>query len=428
MSRFRQPPAGPAASRHGGPPRPARILLAGIAVLGISAILGSLVLGGIGFGRGPAGSVAGLVPSGADVGDSTDPTVAPSAVPAPGREVYGFVPYWEMDDTIVSHLAATRATTIALFSVTHTKTGDLAMNQAGARRIDGPIGRSIIADVHAHHRRVDLVYTSFGQKRNHALLGSPQLQQHVIDGLVALRADLGVDGIAVDVEQVEIGDIPAFGGFVQGLRAALVAADPQATVTVATGAGPAGASMALAATLAGADRIFLMAYDYRTRTSAPGATSPLTRRDGDARTIPWSLDLYAAAGIPPQRTLLGLPLYGISWPTDSPELGAPATGAGEVWIPRRNLATIDDPALTPVVDPLESVGFVAVPNGSTWRAIYWDTPASLAPKVVVAEDHGLAGIGLWALGYDRGIPGYADLIDRFRTDRLDPSPGPSAAP
>jgi spore germination protein YaaH len=333
-----------------------------------------------------------------------------------------------MDDTIVSHLAATRATTVALFSVTHTKTGDLAMTQPGARRIDGPIGRSIIADVHAHHRRVDLTYTSFGQGRNHTLLGSPQLQQRVIDGLVALKADLGVDGIAVDVEQVELGDVPAFGGFVQGLRAALVAADPQATVTVATGAGPAGASMALAATLAGADRIFLMAYDYRTRTSAPGATSPLTRRDGDARTIPWSLDLYAAAGIPVQRTLLGLPLYGISWPTDSPDLGAPATGAGEVWIPRRNLATIDDPALAPVEDPLETVGFVAVPDGPTWRAIYWDTPASLTPKVVVAEDRGLAGIGLWALGYDRGIPGYADLIDRFRTDRLDPTPEPSAEP
>jgi spore germination protein YaaH len=180
--------------------------------------------------------------------------------------------------------------------------------------------------------------------------------------------------------------------------------------------------MALAATDAGADRIFLMGYDYRTRTSGPGATTPVARRDGDGRMLGWSLDLYASAGVPPQRTLLGLPLYGLAWPTDSPELGAPSTGNGAVWIPRRNLATLDDAKLKPTLDPLESVEFLAVPDGKAWQAVYWDTPATLATKIGQAESHGLAGIGFWALGYDRGIPGYLDLIARFRDGTLDPTP------
>ncbi len=423
--------AGPAPRRSSGPRPTTRIALTILAVVGIATILGGVVLRGTGGRPAPGGSGPGS-PAASDAAAATDPVEEPSAVPAPGREVYGFVPYWEMDGAIVAHLAATRATTVALFSVTHTKTGALAMTQTGARRITGPIGRAIIADVHAHHRRVDLVYSSFGQARNHALFGSTDLQAHVVASLVGLRKELGVDGIAVDVEGVDPEDIPAFGGFVQSLHAALIADDPESTVTVTTGAGPAGASMALAATLAGADRIFLMGYDYRTPTSAPGATSPLVRRDEDGRTLSWSLDLYAAAGVPPQKTLLGLPLYGIAWPTDSPELGAPATGAGQVWIPRRNLATLADASLTPSVDPIEGVSFVAVPDGASWTAVYWDTPATLAPKVNLAETHGLAGIGLWALGYDRGIPGYADLIARFRTNQLDatldPSPAPSALP
>jgi spore germination protein YaaH len=393
-------------------------------VIAIAAI-GAVAIGGTLLTRG--GTDAGLQPLASDAaasaaasGNIGEPGSAePSAVPVPGKEVYGFVPYWEMDGTIVGHVAATRATTVALFSVTHTSKGTLAMTQTGARRITGPIGRAIIAAVHDHHRRVDLAYTSFGQDRNATLLGSTQLQDQVIAGLVSLRKDLGVDGIAVDIEQVDPLDIPSFGDFVGRLRTALVADDPAATVTVATGPGPLGTAMAVAASGAGADRIFLMGYDYRTRTSEPGASSPLVRRDGDGRVLGWSLDMYASAGVPPQRTLLGLPLYGLAWPTDSPELGAPSTGNGAIWIPRRNLASLHDPKHKPLLDPLEMVDFVAIPDGKAWQAIYWDTPQTLAPKIGMAQQHGLAGIGFWALGYDRGIPGYGQLIARFRDGTLD---------
>ena len=85
--------------------------------------------------------------------------------------------------------------------------------------------------------------------------------------------------------------------------------------------------MAAGANEAGADRIFLMAYDYRTGASEPGATSPIDRRDGDEKDLPWSLDLYAPLGVPPEKLLLGLPLYGVTWPVVGPEIGAPATGA-----------------------------------------------------------------------------------------------------
>jgi spore germination protein YaaH len=427
MTRSRHPMAGPERTHRFRQVSRRSTVLVAVAVIAAVAVGGVLVIRGgadNGFPPGLGGSA-----SPADSGDAAGlPSVEPSAVPAPGNEVYAFVPYWEMDGTIAAHVAATRATTVALFSVTHTSTGTLAMSQTGARRITGPIGRAIIAAVHAHHRRVDLTYTSFGGDRNHALFASMQLQDQVIASLVALRATLKVDGIAVDIEQLDPLDIAAYGDFVGRLRKALVADHPGGTVTVATTAGPMGAAMAVAATEAGADRIFLMAYDYRVRTDEPGATTPIVRLDGDGRVLGWSLDLYGAAGVPPQRTLLGLPLYGLSWPTDSPELGAPSTGTGSIWIPRQHLATLNDPKLTPSLDPLESVEFVAVPRGAAWQAIYWDTPATLIPKIELGEGHGLAGIGFWALGYDRGVPGYMDLIARFRDGTLDATAPPSAAP
>jgi spore germination protein YaaH len=401
--------AGPPSQRSFGGPA---VRLGGIALavagIGIVALIGSQLLAGTSPAASgePTGSAAGAASAQA------------SAVPVPGHEVYGFIPYWEMDDSIVRHLGSTDATTVALFSVTHSGKGALNMKQNGARRITGAIGRAIIADAHDRHRRVDLTYTSFGRAKNAALFGSTAIQDKVIEGLVALKADLKVDGIAVDVEEIDDGDIPAYGAFVGRLRTALRAVDADATVTVATGAGRQGSALALAATGAGADRIFLMGYDYRTSGSQPGATAPLERRDGDERTLSWSLDRYLAAGIPPERTLLGLPLYGVAWPSASADPGAASTGKGAVWVPRQNLATLRDRSLTPTYDPLEGVEFVAVPDGDAFKAIYYDTPQSLTPKLGLADQRGLAGAGLWALGYDRGVPGYTNLIETFREGRL----------
>jgi spore germination protein YaaH len=347
-------------------------------------------------------------------GSATSAPGVSAAPPLPGHEVYGFVPYWEIDDSIAAHLRATDTTTVALFSVTHTGKGTIATNQKGYRAISGPIGRRIVADAHTLGRRVDVAWTSFGQAKNETLFASVALQDKVIVSLVDVRAELGVDGIAVDVEEIAATDIPAYGAFVGRLRTALRAADPAATVTATTGAGPQGAALALAATVAGADRVFLMGYDYRTASSQPGGSAPLSRGDGVERSIAWSLELYAAAGVPVDRTILGLPLYGLSWPTASEAPGSPRTGKGDIWVPRQNLAALLDPGVSAAYDPVEDVAFLAVPAGKAWQAVYYDTPQSLRPKLGLANSLGLAGAGFWAIGYERGLPGYTDLIAAFR--------------
>ena len=401
-------------------PVPASRGRAALAILAIFAIVGS----GVALVLQPGAAHVGPVGLGGSPASSAWASIAP---PLPGHEVYGFVPYWEMDDSIAEHLRATDATTIALFSVTHNGKGAIAATQKGDRTISGPIGRQIIADAHALGRRVDVAWTSFGQAKNHKLFASDALQGKVVASLVALQADLDIDGIAVDVEEIDATDIPAYGAFVGRLRAALVAAHPGATVTATTGAGPQGAALALAATVAGADRVFLMGYDYRTASSEPGASAPISRGDGAERSIAWSLDLYAAAGVPAGRTLLGLPLYGLSWPTASAELGSPKTGRGDIWVPRRNLASLLNPGAQASYDPVEDVAFLAVPDGTRWQAVYYDSPRSLRSKLGLANALGLAGAGFWALGYERGLPEYTGLIADFRAGRsMAPDPSPAA--
>ena len=366
-------------------------------------------------------------------------TPLPTVKPIPGHEVYGFVPYWEMDDTIAEHVAATDLSTLALFSVTHRRNGTLDV-QNGLRKIRGDVGQALIRAAHKRGAKVEIVYTCFGAPKNQAFYGDPKAQTRWIGQLIDLVDELGIDGINVDVEALPPELVVDYGAFVGRLRTALRERLPKAEVSVSTQANEVGASMASAAAAAGADRIFLMGYDYRTAGSQPGASAPIDRLDGEMKDLVWSLDLYASLGVPVDRTILGLPLYGVTWPVVGPGFLSPSTGRGEPWVPRWNLRVFADPKFAPTFEPIESVEFYAVPSkfapappstdvqgaGASaspepiaWNAVYYDSPRSLAPKLRLADDRGLAGAGFWAIGYERGLPGYTELIASFHEGKLD---------
>jgi spore germination protein YaaH len=345
--------------------------------------------------------------------------------------VYGYVPYWEMDDTIDDHIAATDLSTLALFSVTHRRDGRLD-DQTGLHRIRGEVGRAMVRAARGNGTRVEIVYTSFGEGKNRRFYDDPEAQTRWIDEIVGLVEELGLDGINVDVEAIPLDLVPAYGAFVGRLRAALRERRPEAQVSVATQANEVGAAMAAAAGAAGADRIFMMGYDYRTARTQPGASAPIDRLDGEIKDLVWSLDLYGTLGVPSERLLLGLPLYGNIWPVVGPGFLAPSSGRGDAWVPRRNLGVFADPDFEPTYEPTESVEFYAVPSAFAspspaaspepiaWDAVYYDSPRSLTPKLRLADERGLAGAGFWAIGYERGLSDYTELIATFRAGRLPP--------
>jgi spore germination protein YaaH len=374
----------------------------------------------------PPGTSAAPSPSTAAAGQTDRPTPTP---PIPGHELFGFVPYWEMDATIAEHLAKTPLTTLGLSSVTHTKTGKIDTSQTGYKRITGAIGQQLIREAHDRGVAVQLVYTSFGTARNDRLFASLKVQDATIAALVALTRKIGADGITVDVEQVRDASIAPYGAFVGRLRAALLEAKPDGLVTAATAAGRTGAAMARAAVQAGVDRIFLMGYDYHYAGSDVGASAPMDRRDGAEADLPWSLDLYGELGVPPEKTLLGLPLYGMRWRVSGPELGASRLGNGAIWVPADNPTFLADPPAPPEFDPIEVVDVYAVaptvsplPGDSRatagWQAIYVDSPATLTPKLALADARGLAGAGFWAIGYERGLAGYREMMNAFTSGEL----------
>jgi hypothetical protein len=371
----------------------------------------------------------------------------PTEPPPLGKtEVYGYLPYWQMNDAIVAHLADVPVTTLALFSVSAADDGTLDQTQLGYRRMTGDIGQQLIAAAKARRASVEIVFTSFGLDQNHRYfgpsaegpedrhaLGHDSLWEQppagpaaspaeppwkkTVPELVALVKALGIDGINVDVELMSNNDFDGYMSFLAELRSALKRAVPNARLTVASTASLHGATQARAAILAGADRVFLMGYDYHWSGSQPGGSAPLDRRDGVSN-LNWSIGQYATLGVPANQTLLGLPLYGMSWPVSGPGRGAVSLGKGVAWIPANHTDLLLDSAFKPSRDQLQLAEYFVTQDAEGWRATFYDSPDTLRAKLALARDKGFAGAGFWALGYERDLPGYVALMRDFRDGEI----------
>ena len=415
-------------------------LIAGVLLAGG----GGLLTGGPGTSNGgPNGGSGGPGGSGAP-----EVTPAPSPTPRPGEggtELYGYLPYWHVSDTVAAYLADVPLSTLAMFSVTARRNGALNQEETGFQRITSDLGRGMIDAARRRGTRVELVFTSFGERKNGFFFGRLPLPgggapspapsptqgaleapwQRTVIELALLAEDLGVDGINVDVERLDELDRAAYGEFLVALGSALRTAAPGGTLTVATEAGLRGTGNAVVAAQAGVDRLFLMGYDYHWSGSQPGASSPVDRSDG-LYTLRWSIARYVEAGVPRDRILLGLPLYGNSWRTTGPDRSAPVIGSGESWIPNKHLDVLLDPAFVAGRDPLEVSEFFVRPDGDAWRVTYYDSPATIRAKLAFARDQGLAGGGFWAIGYERGLPGYIELMRDFLDGKVPRDEAPSA--
>jgi GH18 family chitinase len=328
-------------------------------------------------------------------------------------EVMGYLPYWELDDVTVASLDYARLTTIAFFSVGMDAAGRLDRTAAGYRALMSDRATAVIEAAHAAGVRTIVSFTSFGADKNAAFFSDAAAQATFVAEAAELVASRGLDGADFDVELLAGAYFPAYAATAGALAAQMRTTNPIAFSSVATNANVSGSKMASQALAAGVDRAFLMGYNYRSAgASTVGSIDPLVHASGGL-SLSVTLDLYADAGAPLDRVLLGLPLYGRTWQTVDASLRAARVSGvpGEVFF-FRDLPTLkaEGTVLAEDLDPVESAARLVRQIDASIYQTYYDTPASFAPKFALVFSRGLAGIGFWALGYDGGNAAYWDLV------------------
>lgn len=154
-----------------------------------------------------------------------------------------------------------------------------------------------------------------------------------------------------------------------------------------------------------ADYLVLMAYDYHTITSSvAGPIAPLggvpTEAEYDVETALKETLRYA----PASKVILGVPLYGYEWETLKNTPGsAVVPGSWQVATGKRMeefIKTCSD--CTKGFDIVAQEAYVIYPGETPrhFQQAFYENKDALQAKIALAKKYQLAGIAMWAVGYE----------------------------
>ncbi len=354
-------------------------------------------------------------------------------------EVFGFAPYWAFNQ--MGGIDFSTLTTLAYFGVPVSPTGDLDTYDQGYITFQSPQATDLFRRAHENGTSVVLTLTQMNNANITALLDDPDAQNNAINQAVSEVQSRGIDGINVDMEYdgdpgPEYRD--KFTNFVANLDSAMHQANPHAKVTVSVYADSVKDPKIydIARLWSVSDGIFMMAYDFATAGSDTAMpTSPLY---GYKEGTYW-YDVSTAVDdfltkMPANKLILGIPWYGYNYLVYQPGVDVPTYNswwAGPVSQTyaafQENVAT-DRPDIIATDqgwDNLGEVGWKAYysTESGAWRMIFLEDSRSLSLKYDFAKAKHLAGVGIWALGFDgaQGKELWQVLKDKFGSKLADHS-------
>ena len=313
----------------------------------------------------------------------------------PDVTVYGYWPYWGAS---LDTLAWDQLTDLALFGVELAADGSLTHQDRWTD--SAPLAMELAAP---HEVRVHLTLICFSDEVMASVLPDPAKRAFTIAEVAALVNRYDAHGVNIDFEGLDTAYKHEFTAFVQEMS------DAVEDVVVAMPAIDWDGAYDYDELAFASDGLFIMGYGYHWSGGNPGPIAPLYGGGiWGAHSLVWTVEDYVKWGAPPDKIILGLPLYGRLWPTVDSGVPGDATGEGAAVTysgaqamvrdhTRRWDATTETPYLLPSSD----------------EQLWYDDAESLEAKMAYAVDGGLQGFGFWALTYEDTDPELWAMVDEL---------------
>lgn len=337
-----------------------------------------------------------------------------------GYQVYGYAPYWTINK--LDNVDFNVLTTFAYFGVPIQTDGSLDRNDQGYEVFMSDKATQIFQRAHDAGTKVNLTVTLMDNDEILAFLDNPQAQQTAINEIVSEVKNRGIDGVSIDIEYAgtpDAGYRAKFTEFVKNTSDRMHAEIPNSQVTVAVYALSAKQPQLydIGSIAESADSIFMMAYDFSVKGSKSSQpTAPLYgHKEGK-----YYYDIATAVEdflevMPAEKLILGVPYYGYNYLVYEPQVKG-ATRPAHSW---RGKPAVQTYALAQENVNADMSGINAYQEGwdedaqvgwrayklaesDTWRMIFIEDERSLGIKYDFAKSRNLAGVGIWALGFDEG--------------------------
>lgn len=268
--------------------------------------------------------------------------------------------------------------------------------------------------------KVHLCVTLFGSHTT--FFSSSSSQQTLIDNLIELVDLRDAHGINLDVEALpsSLGD--EYTAFMIDLADQFHTALPDAEVSMAIPSVDWNGTTDFSLLKDHVDFFMVMAYDYYWNgSSQAGPVGGLyTMNPGYDYNVSRSISYYQSLGIENGQLLVGMPYYGREWETEGQYAPSNITGYGANFT-YANIRNNPYGLYVPEnrhIDPNSLAVYYSFFT-SEWKQCFIDEPYSLGRKYDIVNRRDLAGIGIWALGYDNGYDDLWNAIaDKFSDEAI----------
>lgn len=323
--------------------------------------------------------------------------------------VFGWHPYW--NNGLEVNYDWTLLTDLSYFCYT------VDPSTGNAITTNGWSTANVVTEALAHGVRVNLGVTLFS---DHAtFFGSSTAKQTLINNLISLIQARGAHGVNIDFEGLPSSQKTNFTNFMIDLCNAFHTQIPNSQISVCLYAVDWSSVFDIATLKNYVDLFCIMGYDYYySGSSTAGPSSPLYSLTSSYNyNVSKSITYYLSAGVPNNKLVLGLPYYGEEWSTASSSVpsSTTSTGSAKFYKTVRNNASGYYTAANKHFNDNSYVPYYTYYNGTTWKQCWIDDGYSLGKKMELVWKRGIAGIGIWALGYDDGYPDLWNKIEEKLT-------------
>ncbi|MEK7517109.1 MAG: glycosyl hydrolase family 18 protein [Patescibacteria group bacterium] len=338
------------------------------------------------------------------------------------REVIGFLPSWTVaanTDVNIENL-----TQLIYFGLNVSENGDIVKyDESKNPTLEWHYFNSdkftiLREKAKKNNTEVLIAFKMFDNEVTDNLVSDSASTNYFIKQAIALLKQYDLDGINLDIEYFTDSDFPTsryLNGFLAKLRDELKKTNPKYKVSLDVNATVVLTDSAYDMVKIGelADEVILMAYDYRVASSQrAGPVAPINGLVNE-HSITESINSLVGR-VPLEKVILGIPLYGYEWQTlnkNHKSTAVPGSGAlathkrvNELLETRKDIKQHwDKVAMSP---------WLVYSQSGAIKQIYYEDDRSLKAKLDFVNARNLAGVSLWALGYEGKYKEVWDLFTR----------------
>jgi spore germination protein YaaH len=337
--------------------------------------------------------------------------------------VYGFLPYWNLDQTQIQP----ELTHLSYFGLNINTDGTILIKDddgdlhPGYARLNSDKLLELANEVNHNNNQFEITLVQFEADKIVKIANDEKAHENLIKSLDSILLAYPISGINIDIE---------YGGTITPeLRDNFASLVEKISYHVKGKFGDIQISIDMYASASDnkqlwdvprigrvVDYIVVMAYDFH-RTASPraGPVAPLFGNHSYDDYIHQNLHNYLRY-VPKEKILLGIPFYGYEWQVDShlPRANAyPDTGRTATYQRVQKLLTEPSAYLKTGWDERALCPYLSYEKDDNIYMIYYENTASIEYKLEYVKQLDLAGVAIWALGYEGETRDFWDLVEKL---------------